>query len=213
MDYTYKRVSSYTQPLKKDTPTIMAQIEEKQKELSAIGIENIVSIDEVPFYEEMPPSYGWSKCGKKCFYRKNKMRSKHYSVLCGVSSSGQFEYRIVESGNGDAFKAFISEIVIPKFKNKTHFLMDNPRIHNCNPTVEYLKNHGIPPIYTLPYTPELNPIENCFSVVKKEVRYDLPKSYQELESAIKSSIPLLTAEKCTNMFKKSFGLTDYKITR
>jgi len=213
MDYTYKRVSTYTLPIKKNIATVLEQIAEKQRELCAIGIENVVSIDEVPFYEEMFPTYGWSKCGKKCIHRKNSMRSKHHSVLCAVSSSGQFEYRIVDSGNGDTFKAFIAEVVIPKFKDKSHFLMDNARIHHCKDTVEYIKDKGFTPIYTVPYTPELNPIENCFSVIKKSVRYDLPKTFQELELAIESSIPVLTQEKCTNMFRKSFGLTDYEIIR
>ena len=186
---------------------------EKQKELCVIGIDNVVSIDEVPFYEEMFPTYGWSKCGEKCIHRKNGMRSKHHSVLCAVSSSGQFEYKIVESGNGDTFKAFIAEIVIPKFKDKSHFLMDNARIHHCKKTVEFIKENDITPIYTVPYTPELNPIENCFSVIKKSVRYDRPKIYDELKDAISTSIPLLTQDKCMNMFRKSFGLTDYKIVR
>ena len=213
MNYTYKRVSTYTLPIKKNIEAVLEQIAEKQKELCTVGIENIVSIDEVPFYEEMFPTYGWSKRGKKCIHRKNNMRSKHHSVLCAVSSSGQFEYRIVNSGNGDAFKSFIAEVVMQKFKDKSHYLMDNARIHHCKKTVEFIKDNSITPIYTVPYTPELNPIENCFSVIKKNVRYDLTKTFQELEIAIESSIPLLTKEKCTNMFRKSFGLTDYKITR
>ena len=213
MNYTYKRISTYTLPTKKNIALVLEQIADKQRALCVIGIENVVSIDEVPFYEEMFPLYGWSKRGKKCIHRKNAMRSKHHSVLCAVSSSGQFEYRIVDSGNGDTFKAFIAEVVIPKFKDKSHFLMDNARIHHCMKTVEYMKEQDITPIYTVAYTPELNPIENCFSVIKKSVRYELTKTFEELESAIETSIPLLTQEKCTNMFRKSFGLTDYEIVR
>ena len=213
MEYTYKRVSTYTLPVKKDIAIVLQHIADKQEELRSIGIDNVVSIDEVPFYEEMFPLYGWAKRGNKCIHRKNSMRSKHHSVLCAVSSSGQFEYMIVDSGNGDTFKTFITDVVIPKFKDKSHFLMDNARIHHCKKTVEYIEACGITPIYTVPYTPELNPIENCFSIIKKSVRYDRPKIYTELETAISTSIPLLTGDKCTNMFRKSFGLTDYKIIR
>ena len=213
MNFTYKQVSTYTLPKKKDINVVLKQIAEKQDELCSIGIENIVSIDEVPFYEEMFPTHGWSKRGKKVYLHKEKMRSQHYSVLCAVSSSGQFEYEIVKSGNGDAFKRFIEKTVIPKFTHHTHFLMDNARIHHCKETVKFIKENNKTPIYTIPYTPELNPIENCFSVVKTSVRYDQPKTYNELTAAIANTIPLLTEEKCTNMFRKSFGLTDYKIIR
>ena len=63
IDYTYKRVSTYvrtyTLPTKKNIALVLEQIVDKQRKLSAIGIENVVSIDEVPSYEEMfPPMVG-----------------------------------------------------------------------------------------------------------------------------------------------------------
>ena len=62
---------------------------------------------------------------------------------------------------------------------------------------------GKTPIYTVPYTPELNPIENSFSVLKNSVRHKQPKSEKELKIAIAESIPLITAEKTKNMFLNS----------
>ena len=91
--------------------------------------------------------------------------------------------------------------------------MDNARIHHSKETVNYIKSMGKTPIYTVPYTPELNPIENSFSVLKNSVRHKQPKSEKELKIAIAESIPLITAEKTKNMFLNSFGLTDYKIKR
>jgi transposase len=161
----------------------------------------------------MLPTYGWSLQGKKVQARKNTMRSKHHSVLSAVSSSGQFEYIIVDSGNSEEFCKFLEEVVFVKFKDKTHFLMDNARTHHSKVTKKVFEKHSRNQIFTVPYTPELNPIENCFSVIKSRVRYDCPRTFEQLETALKESVPLLTAEKCTNMFRKSFGLTDFKIIR
>jgi len=213
INYTYKRVHHYTLPKNRKLETTLREIQEKQKTLSSIGIKNVVSIDEVPFYQEMYPLYGWSPKGKKLKIRRLSMRSKHYSLLCAMSSAGQFSYKIVTSGNEIEFKNFLTEQVIKKFKNHTHFLMDNARIHHCKKTVEYIKKNGKTPIYTVPYTPELNPIESSFSVIKNYVRQNQPKTEIQLKDAIKKGIKLLTREKCTNMFKNSFGLTDYKIIR
>ena len=100
----------------------------------------------------MLPIYGWSLQGKKVLARKNKMRSKHYSVLSAVSSSGQFEYRIVESGNSKEFCKFLEEIVFVKFKDKTHFLMDNARTHHSKVTKKVFQKHSRNQIFTIAVT-------------------------------------------------------------
>ena len=161
----------------------------------------------------MYPLYGWSPKGRKLKVRRLSMRSKHYSLLCAMTSKGKFTYRVVESGNEKAFKNFLMNSVIKKFKNHSHFLMDNARIHHCKKTVEYIKRKGKIPVYTVPYTPELNPIESSFSVIKHFVRKNQPKTEIELKKAIKKGIGQLNESKCTNMFRNSFGLTDYKIIR
>merc|ERR1711991_842092 len=112
-----------------------------------------------------------------------------------------------------SFKNFLQNNVMKEFKNHTHFLMDNARIHHCKKTVEFMKAKGKKPIYTVPYTPELNPIESSFSVIKNYVRKYQPKTEIELKKAIKGGIEELNEEKCKNMFLNSSGLTDYKIIR
>ena len=173
-DFTFKRVSTYIQPKNTNTKKVLDSIQKKIEKLQSIGVDDVVAIDEVPFYEEMLPTYGWSLQGKKVQARKNTMRSKHHSVLSAVSSSGQFEYKIVESGNSEEFCKFLEEIVFVKFKDKTHFLMDNARTQHSKVTKKVFEKHSRNQIFTVPYTPELNPIENCFSVIKSRVRYDCP---------------------------------------
>ena len=68
-------------------------------------------------------------------------------------------------------------------------------------------------MYTIPYTPELNPIENAFSVLKQNVRQEKPKNKTELMKALRVSKKQIDNVKSENMFKKSFGLTDYCIVR
>jgi len=53
----------------------------------------------------------------------------------------------------------------------------------------------------------LNPIENRFSVLKQNVRQEKPK-YTKGMKTFRVSKKQLDSVKCTNMFKKSFGLTD-----
>ena len=84
LDYTFKRVETYTMPKNKSVEEELAKIAAKQIELRSYGIENVISIDECPFYEEIHPNYGWSKRGTpvsfdKMIYEPNVTQ---YSVPC-----------------------------------------------------------------------------------------------------------------------------------
>ena len=48
-------------------------IKNKQKEYNEIGLDNIVSIDEVPFYREMVSLKGWGNEGKKLRVQKRPL--------------------------------------------------------------------------------------------------------------------------------------------
>ena len=52
---------------------------------------------------------------------------------------------------------------------------------------------------TVPYTPDLNPIENAFSVIKNHVRYSCANNIKDTKKAILGAIPLLTTNKLRNM--------------
>jgi hypothetical protein len=117
----------------------MARIIEKQVELRSYGIDNVVSVDECPFYEEMYPRYGWSKRGESCLIRTNAIRTQSHSVISAMSSDGRFFYQVVDSGNRETFLKFVKQIVMKKFPQHTHILMDNARFHHCRELKVFLE--------------------------------------------------------------------------
>ena len=154
LDYTFKRVETYTMPKNKSIEEELAKIAAKQIELQSYGIENVISIDECPFYEAMHPNYGWSNRGTPCGIRQNAIRTKCYSVLSAMSSDGRFIYRVVDSGNRTTFLEFLKYNVMREFPNHKYLLMDNARIHHCPEVKEFIISKGKLPVYTVPYTPE-----------------------------------------------------------
>jgi len=49
-------------------------------------------------------------------------------------------------------------------------LMDNASIHKTNIVQDTIVSRGMTPCYLPPYTPEFQPIEHCFSVLKNKFR-------------------------------------------
>ena len=78
-----------------------------------------------------------------------------------VSTRSGAVYRVVDSGNRKTFLEFIKHNVVREFPNHKYLLMDNARIHHCKEIKEFIISKGKVPVYTIPYTPELNPIRRA----------------------------------------------------
>ena len=81
LGYSYKKSKFFIRPDKYEVENVYKLIQEKQLEMSNIGMDNIVSIDELPIYKEMHPLRGWSKAGEVLYQRKKRMISKKYSYF------------------------------------------------------------------------------------------------------------------------------------
>ena len=58
--------------------------------------------------------------------------------------------------------------------------MDNLSVHKTKEVKEVLEEHGIEVIYTPPYSPECNAIEEGISKVKNEIRYNSDKNVENM---------------------------------
>jgi transposase len=214
-DFTYKRCTYVVHNVdKQSTQELLERIHEKQMELQECGIENVVSIDEVPFYEEMVPLYGWAPKGQPLYCKKTRLRSKCHSLIVAITTQGVMaSYWVKGNNNKNKFRYFLSHKVLPKCESRHVLLMDNCSIHKTAAIQKYLSKKGVRSIYTVPNTPELNPVENVFSMSKRYVRKHHPVGFSSLQQVVNDSLELAVSSKCENMFKKSFGLTSYQIVR
>ena len=57
----------------------------------------------------------------------------------------------------------------PEFKGH-YIVMDNDPIHKHKDIQKYIESRGYRCVYLLPYSPELNPIEQFWSVVKSKLK-------------------------------------------
>lgn len=80
--------------------------------------------------------------------------------------------------------------LIPTFKQfypngPWYFQQDNVRFHTTPDTITYLHNKGITLIEWSPWSPDLNPIENLWNVLKSRVYARFPQTMEEMEQFIR----------------------------
>jgi len=112
----------------------------------------------------LPPLYGWCKKGLKLIVNDSKtLKSKKYSLLCAINNKKIIAYKLYEGSINKFLERYIYKEEYLNYK----LLLD--KIHHAN-IVKDNDKKTIPFIYNIPYSPELNPIEKVFSILKSNIR-------------------------------------------
>ena len=153
---------------------------------------HFVSIDETAFGRNGIVTNGYSKKGTPLYVRKKAPRVTTVSVVVCVSKHGLVKRKkIVGAFNTVEFLDFLQSMELPE---KTVILLDNVRFHHSKVVKHYAETQQWDLLYVPPYSPWFNPIEMCFSIVKRKFYYcgDIDHAFDQL-----------TASHCKAFFEKS----------
>jgi transposase len=165
-------------------------------------------VDESPFNISMTRGYGRSRIGTPCFIRVPLLRSPNYSVISALSPAYGIVLHHVKmtrkkksdprSGgvNGQDFFEYILALLMVlqhhRPGQKFYIVYDNVAFHKKKETVDLITQNGHTLRLLSPYSPCLNPIEECFSKWKALV-YGLPHNSDSLlRGAIMTASKLIT---------------------
>lgn len=134
-------------------------------ELSRIPDENSIFLDETGFNEHTRRSYGYSPVNSKAYITVPANKNVNRSLICAIGMEGVIEYSYkTGSFNSNSFIEFVEDKLVPYFNNNPGkiLVMDNARIHKSVSVSEVLRSKNITCKFLVPYSPELNPIEEFF---------------------------------------------------
>ena len=98
--------------------------------------------------------------------------SKPLAVLAGISLEQGWEqvhYRD-RSFDSEAFCAYLEDLSAANPGIRLAVFMDNLAVHKTKQARELMDSLGIRPIYNAPYSPNGNPIERVFGLLKQAFR-------------------------------------------
>lgn len=202
---SYKKIGKKIIPINRN---IENQIIKLKKEVKKYDSNKIVSIDETSFDTHIRARYGWSTKGEsiKKIIRKSVRKRKTLTLTLTLAKNGILGYNIINnSSNTNNFHKFIKENVLPKIKNGI-ILMDNVRFHHSKIVKECIEETTNKILYNIAYNPDTNPIENCFSIIKKVVGNKEPANETQLIKEIVNSFKYITKEKCKAFYMHSLNI-------
>ena len=103
--------------------------------------------------------------------------------------------------NGEAFIAYVEQILAPALKPGQLVIMDNLSSHKVLGVAQAITACQAQSIYLPPYSPDLNPIENAFAKLKALLRKAAERTVGSLWDRIGALLHLFTPTECRNFFR------------
>ncbi|KAG0738212.1 hypothetical protein G6F57_012394 [Rhizopus arrhizus] len=193
---------------------------------------NCFFLDESAFHINLKRSMAWSRKGTQAVVTVPKTRATTMTILGAISADGlikcslrlpQLPYnkkRKRGDGVGQISKRTVTGHYISFLKAamdemdhylhmKGHYLvMDNAPIHTSDNIAKYVESRGYRCAYLPPYSPELNPIEQFWSVVKSKVKRNKFLEKETLMTRISEASSSLKLSDFKGIVKHSYKCLD-----
>ena len=103
--------------------------------------------------------------------------------------------------DGETRLFFVEELLVPTLKRGDMVVMDNSPIHKLDEIEDAIEAAGAWGLFLPTYSPDLNPIENCWSKVKALLRSLKPRTLEELLEALVEAFASITRHDIRSGFR------------
>lgn len=113
-------------------------------------------------------------------------------MLGALALDGFRGFMTIDAGTStDVFHAFVRHELVPNLRAGDIVVMDNLSAHKNSNVQNLIQDAGCDFLYTPPYSPEFNPIEEAWAKLKDIIRRAETRSRDAFDAAIASAIDLV----------------------
>lgn len=115
-------------------------------------------------------------------------------TLRGALSLAGVEALMTVNGatDGDICLVFVRELLAPTLSEGAVVIWDNLGADRSQAVREAVESKGATVIFLPPYSPDMNPIERCWSKIKTFLRAPKARTREALEAALKQALATVT---------------------
>lgn len=136
------------------------------------GSRNIIYFDESGFEHHVHRPHGWAKRGIKVHGDIAGNNYARTNLIMAQRGKEWLAPMLFEGGcHKGVVNAWIEQVLLPELTEPSLIIMDNARFHDKDVITELLKEKGHKLMPLPPYSPDFNPIEQSFAIIKKRRIY------------------------------------------
>ena len=151
----------------------------------ALESSDLVFIDEFGVNIAMYPRYGRARAGKRIRIKRPLNRGRNRTFIGAISRTGGLRAFSVLPGSTTLTNLlnWVATDLVPTLRAGQVVLMDNLAAHRNEQVRTLIEAAGARVLYIPPYSPEYNPIEECWAKVKNLVRKAMARTEDTLLAA------------------------------
>lgn len=165
------------------------------------AVERYKFIDESGINLAMTRLYGRAPRGVRVVDTVPQNYGPNVTMIGALSLQGLDAVMTLEGAtDGDVFQAYVEQVLGPTLVAGDVVGMDTLGAHKVAGIREAIARHGAQVGYLPPYTPDLSPIEPCWSKVKTALRKAKARTREALEHALEQVVSTVTTADAQNWF-------------
>jgi transposase len=149
----------------------------------------------------MTRRYGRAPKGERVIGAVPQNYGANVTMLAALGSQGVEAVMTIEGATDAAvFRVYVEQVLRPTLRPGDIVIMDNLRAHKAAGIREAIEQAGARLQYLPPYSPDLAPIERCWSKLKTALRTAKARTREALEHAIAQALATITASDARSWF-------------
>ena len=139
--------------------------------MSRIDPDRLIFLDESGIATDMTRRRGRALGGRRVRQGVPAGPWRTLSILGAIRRSGWVAAMSIEAAtDGEIFLAYLERVLGPQLQPGDVVVMDNLAAHKVAGVRQQIESRGAELLYLPPYSPEFNPIEQCWAQIKQHPR-------------------------------------------
>lgn len=161
----------------------------------------MIFVDETGSHIDMARAYAWAPRGQRAHAAKPRNRGQALTLIGALGVSGLVATMTVAGGtDGEVFRSYVDQVLVPQLRPGNVVIMDNLKAHKVPGIREAIEAAHATLHYLPSYSPELSPIELCWSKGKTSLRARAARTRETLELAWTAALASVTANDARHWF-------------
>jgi len=173
-------------------------------QLQAAGLdpERLVFIDETWAKTNMTRPRGRALRGMRVVDKVPHGHWKTTTFVAALRTSGLTAPLVLDGAmNGEAFLAYVEQVLVPTLRRGDVVVMDNLSSHKKVGVRQAIERVGAQLLYLPPYSPDFNPIELAFSKFKRLLRTAAERTVEALWQTCGKLLDRFQEQECRSYFR------------
>jgi transposase len=187
-----------------DRPDIARRRARWRRHQSKIDPARLVFIDETWAKTNMTRTHGWWRRGAPLRAQVPHGHWRTMTFLAALRHDRITAPCVIDGPiNGESFRAYVEQLLIPTLQPGDIVVMDNLGSHKGQAIRRAIRAAGARLIFLPPYSPDLNPIEQVFAKLKVLLRKAEERTVDGVWRRIGSLLKHFTPQECANYLRNA----------